>query len=249
MAYQITNYSYGSAIQEICRLVGHPIPADAAGSTDTAVQQMGAAVNQALSQLLTLYEWQDLTKIASLSIVAGVPGEAETAFTLPEDFYRFIDQSQWGTDSQLPAIGPVSNQAWMQLRVRTASPTLTLLWQMRGDQLIIMKAPTIAVPLEFMYLSNAQVIDADVATTLKNVATKNGDTFILDSNLVMLLGRAKYLEWKGFDSSGAMRDFIIAFSSRTGANKGAQVLNIGRRQSINRLISPGVSLPDSGYGV
>lgn len=249
MTYQITNYTYGSAIQEICRLVGHPIPADAAGSQDSAVQQMGAAINQALLQLLTLFEWQDLTKLATLTIVAGTPGEAETAFALPEDFYRFIDQSQWGTNSQLPAIGPVSNQAWMQLTVRAASPTLTLLWQMRGDQLIIMKAPTDPVTLSYMYLSNAQVIDADVATTYKNVAAKNGDQFVLDSSLVMLLGRAKYLEWKGFDSSAAMRDFLIAFSSRTGANKGAPVLNIGRRSGSFPLISPQTSLPDTGYGL
>lgn len=247
MSFSITNYTYGSMIQRICRLVGHPVPVDPAGSTDSAVIQMGEAINNALSELLTMFEWQDLTIKATLSVVATVPGEDERGFTLPVDFYRFIDQSQWAESSQLPAAGPVSNQGWMQYIVRDIGPLLSLTWQMRGDLLYFLKPPTAATPFDYMYLSIAQVIDQDVSTTLKNEASKNGDFFILDGNLIMLLGRCKYLEWKGFDSAAATRDFMIAFSSRTGANKGAAVLNIGRQFGLP-LINPLSSLPDTGYG-
>lgn len=248
MPYQITDYNYGSAIQEICRLVGHPIPVDAAGSSDQAVIQMGAAINNGLRELLTMYEWQDLTVKASISIVADSLGQQEKAFDLPEDLYRFVDQTQWGDESQLPAMGPVSNQAWMQYMVRDWTPQLTLFWQMRGDQLWVLNPPyPDAVSFEYMYITEGQVIDQDDTTLIKNVADKNGDAFILDSNLVVLLGRAKYLEWKGFDSAAAQKDFLIAFNSRTGANKGAPILNIGRRMGLP-LIDPMVSLPDTGYG-
>lgn len=248
MPYEITSYTYGSAIQQICRLVGHPVPVDAAGSSDLAILQMGAAINNALMELLTLHEWQDLTKTGSISIVADSLGQQEKAFDLPDDYYRFIDQTQWGQQSMLPAMGPVSPQSWMLYTVRGYTPQLTLSWQLRQDQLWVLSPPyPDAVDFDFMYLSQAQVVDADYATLYKNTATKNGDTFLLDGNLILLLGRAKYLEWKGFDASAAMRDFLSVFNSRAGADKGAPILSLNRPLGLP-LIDPLVNLPDTGYG-
>lgn len=249
MSLLITNLNYGTAIQAICRLVGHPIPVDAAGSTDPAVQQMGAAINFALDEILTMHEWQDLTIKTSLSIVADSQGQEEKGFNLPADYFRFIDQTQWGQSSQIPAGGPVSNQAWMAYTVRNVTPQLSLYWQMRQDQLWILGPPyPTPVNFEYMYLSNAQVIDQDTTTLYKNVATKNGDTFKLDGHLIMLLGRARYLEWKGFDASAAVRDFLSIFNSRAGNDKGAAVLSLSPFMGVP-LINPGFNLPNTGYGI
>lgn len=248
MPYEITDYTYGTAIQAICRRVGHPVAVDPAGSTDPAVIQMGAAINSGLEELLGMHEWQDLTIKDSLSIVADSEGQQEKAFDLPEDWFRFVNQTQWSSGSLLPAMGPVSPQAWMLYTVRDYNPQLTLSWQIRQDQLYVLNPPyPDAVDFEFMYLSKAQVVDADDSTLLKNQASKNNDTFVLDSNMVMLLGRARYLEWKGFDASAAMRDFLTAFNSRAGAGKGAPVLSLSRPRGIP-LIDPLTSLPDTGYG-
>lgn len=248
MPYQITSLTALTLIQEVCRLVGHPRPTDALGSTDSAVQQMVSALNQALSELLTMYEWQDVTVKDAVAIVADSLGQQEKAFDLPDDFHRFIDQTQWGQSSMLPAMGPVSPQSWMLYTVRSYSPQLTLSWQMRGDQLWVLSPPyPDPVNFEFMYISKGTVIDQDDATVIKNVVDKNGDSFILDDNLLLLLTRSKYLEWKGFDSEAATRDFLIAFNSRTGSNKGAPVLNIGSPVGLP-LIDPMRSLPDTGYG-
>jgi hypothetical protein len=246
MPIAITELTYGLAIQQICRLVGHPIPADPAGSTDAAVQQMGAAINFALSELLTMHEWQDLTVKATLPIVSDFAGQTEKGFDLPDDFYRFIDQTQWGSSSMLPAGGPVSNQSWMAYIIQSFSPQMTLFWQMRGDQLWILNPPDVSVNFEYMYLSDAQVIDESDPTLFKNVAATNGDTFKLDSFIIMLLGRARYLEWKGFDASAAVRDFLAMFNSRVGQD-GAPILSLNRGTGL-RLIDPWGSLPNTGYG-
>lgn len=251
MAFSITEFTFGSAISEIAKLVGHTTiaPPDPVGSTDPAIQQMGAAVNFALQEMLTLHEWQDLTVEATLSVVADSLGQAEKGFNLPADFYRFIDQTQWSSAALMPAGGPVSNQAWMAAIVQSFNSPITLNWQMRGDQLWFLRPPfPVAVNFKYMYLSNAQVIDGAVTTTLKNRADKNADTFKLDSELIMLLGRARYLEWKGFDASAAVRDFLSMFNSRVGADKGAGILSLCRSRTIP-LINPAASLPSTGYGV
>jgi hypothetical protein len=247
MPFQITEFDYGQAIQSIARMVGHPLPTDPAGSLDPAVQQMGWAVNHALGELLAMKEWQDLTLSGTIPIVADLAGQKEKGFPLPVDFVRFIDQTQWSPNSLLPAPGPVSPQNWMLAMIQSVVPAMYLYWQIRNDQLFIL-APPFPTPVNFnfFYLSRGQVIDQDDPTILKNVASKNGDKFRLDGYLIMLLGRTKYLEWKGFDASGAMRDFQIAFDSRAGSDKAAPVLTLGGSGGIP-LIGGG-NLPLTGYG-
>lgn len=248
MPYQIVNDSTLSAIvQNVAQLVSFPTPADPAGDTDPAVVQMVQSVNLAGIDLLSMHDWQELTKTYSLSIQASPPGVAEQAFTLPEDFYEFLDQTQWNSTMQWPAVGPVSPQAWQQLLVRQTLPTLSFYWQVRGSQLYILAPPTSAQTLTFFYQSFAWVRDADAATTYKNRATKNGDTILLDPYLVTLLARVKWLEMKGLDSAAAMRDFQVNFENRKGNEKGAPVLSMARVDRFPYISA--FNAPDTGYGV
>ena len=248
MPFQITEWDYQFAIRTICGMVGHPIPADPAGSLDPAVQQMGLAVNHALGELLAMREWQDLTSSGSIAIVADFAGQKEKSFALPDDFVRFIDDTQWSRQSFLPAPGPISPQGWMHAIIQSVVPAMQLYWQVRGDRLHIL-APPFPTPVnfEFFYLSKGQVIDPDDPTLLKNLATKNGDKFRIDGYLIMLLGRTKYLEWKGFDASAAQRDFQVAFNERAGGEKGASTLSLSRTNALP-LISA-CNAPLTGYGV
>lgn len=248
MPFQISEWDYGTAIKFIAKMVGHAqqVP-DPAGSLDPAIQQMGVAVNHANGELLGMKEWQDLTVAGSIPIVADMAGQKEKGFPLPADFLRFVDQTQWGPGSFLPAQGPISPQGWMAALIWNVVPAMYLYWQMRSDQLFVL-APPFPTPVnyDFFYVSKGSVIDQDDPIIIKNVAAKNGDKFKLDGYLITLLGRVKYLEWKGFDSSAAMRDFQIAFDSRAGSDKGAAVLSLSARPGMP-LISVG-NLPITGYG-
>lgn len=249
MSFTIAEWDYGFAIRTICGMVGHPIPADAAGSPDPAVVQMGLAVNNALGELLAQRNWQELTKRGSIPIVADYAGQKEKAFPLPVDFLRFVDETQWSNESFLPAPGPVSAQEWMVAMIQSVVPAMALYWQIRDGQLYVMAPPyPAAVTYEFFYISRGQVVDQDEPDRLKNVATKNGDKFKLDGYLVTLLGRVKYLEWKGFDASAAMRDFQIALNERAGANKGARTLSLSRNTEMPFISVCNVAGPLGGGG-
>tara|TARA_R110000803_G_scaffold7654_2_gene24635 strand:- start:1865 stop:2614 length:750 start_codon:yes stop_codon:yes gene_type:complete len=248
MAYQIIDDNSLSAIvKNIAQMVSYPEPVDPAGDTDTSVVQMVQAVNQSGYDLLSLYPWQELTKSYDMSIAADTSGQTEKAFALPTDFYQWVDQTQWNSTSQWPAIGPVSPQKWKQLIVRTVLPTLSFYWQVRDNELYILAPPTDAQTLTFFYQSMAWVRDADNADLYKNRATKNGDTILIDSNLVTLLGRVKWLEMKGLDSSAAMRDFQLQFENRKGGKIGAPVLTMSRSFGFP-YIQPLSNTPDTGFG-
>lgn len=249
MAYQIVNDSTLSAIvQNVAAMVSYPTPADPAGDSDPAVVQMVQAVNLAGIDLLSMNDWQELTKVHTISIQADSPGQSEKSFALPEDFYEFVDQTQWNSSEQWPAIGPISPQFWQQLLIRQTLPTLSFYWQVRDNKLYILSPPTSAQTLSFYYQSVAWVRDQDNADLYKNRATKNGDVILLDSYLVTLLARTKWLEMKGLDSSAAMRDFQVNYENRKGNEKGANVLSMTREYRFP-YIQPLTNTPDTGYGV
>lgn len=249
MAFQLVNDSTLSAIvQNVATLVGFPSPSDPAGDTDPAVQQMVQAVNVAGMDLLAMNDWQELTKTYTITIQSDYSGQAEKAFDLPEDYYKFIDQTQWDSTTQFPAIGPISPQMWQQLQIRNLDVTLSFYWQVRDNQLYMLTPPDDAQTLSFFYQSLAWVQDQDDSTLYKNRATKNGDTILLDSNLITQFSRVKWLEMKGLDSAAAMRDFQVAYENRKGNDKGAQVLTMARSYMYPYL-QPYTSTPDTGYGV
>lgn len=249
MAYQIIDDSSLSAIvQNVAGMVGYPIPNDPAGDTDPAVAQMVSAVNIAGSDMLALSDWQELTKIHSVSIVSDITGQKEKSFSLPEDFFQFTDQTQWNSTNQLPALGPISPQMWQQLLIRTALPTLSFYWQIRDNKLYILAPPDSAETFTFFYQSLAWVRDQDDPTLYKNRATKNGDVVLMDAHLMTLLARVKWLEMKGFDSAAAMRDFQIAFENRKGNERGAPMLSMVREYRFP-LLQPLTNTPDTNFGV
>jgi len=246
--YQIINDSSLLAIvQNMASMVGYPIPSDAAGSTDPAVMQMVQAVNMAGTELLSDYEWQELTKRYALPITADPAGVREQAFDLPEDFLSWVDQTNWNATTQFPSLGPVSPQMWQQLLIRTTLPTLSFYWQVRDNKLYVLAPPDTTETMSFFYLSSCWVRDQNDPTLYKNRMTQNGDKSLLDANVVTYFARAKWLEMKGLDSSAAMRDYYALYQARIADKQGAAVLSMARDFRIP-YIQPLTNTPDTGYG-
>lgn len=248
MTYQIQNFAtLADIVKYVARLVGYPVPVDPAGSNDPAVQQMIAAANVAADDMLNLYDWRKLVKRYEISIVADYPGQYEKSFDLPTDFWQFIDQTQWNKNTQLPAIGPVSDQMWQQIMIRMPKVVLTFLWQIRDQKLWIQSPPSTPQDFSFMYMSQGWCVDADDPTLLKNEASKNGDRILFNAYLMKLLTRVKWLEIKGFDSSAALRDFQVNYENRKGDEQGAQVLSMAVNPGLPYL-NVLTNAPDTGYG-
>lgn len=244
----IDDTTLSAIVQNVASMVAFPVPSDPAGSSDPTVQQFVQSANLAAVDLLSLYDWQELIKTYTISISADTSGQKEKSFALPVDFYDWIDQTNWNATTQFPSLGPVSPQMWQQLLIRTTLPTLSFYWQVRGNRIYVLAPPDSPQTMSFYYLSNAYVQDQDDADLYKNRATKNGDKFLLDANLMTLYTRVKWLEMKGLDSSAAMRDFQVAFENRKASERGAQVLSMARDFRFP-YIQPLVNTPDTGYGV
>lgn len=247
MPFLITNNGTVTAIvNTICRRVGYPAPVDVAASTDPKILQMIAAANAASDELWTNYEWEDLITQGSISVVRDAPGQTEKGFAFPADFFRFVNQTEWDGTMQFPALGPITPQGWMAYLVMPITSVFTLTWQVREDQVWFLNPPATPSNFRFMYYSAATVIDGVDPTLLKNVATGNTDTFRLDSGLIEAMARQKWLEWNGFDSAAAARDFSNLYDARVGVKKAAPILSGARNAGIHLINAS--NLPQTGFG-
>ncbi len=238
--------TYLEAVNLSLQSVGHPTTTDVASSTDEAVLRMGFYVNQACMELLFKNYWDHLIKKGTISVISDAPGQAEKGFDLPSDYAAFVDDTQWNTSTQLPALGPVSPQDWQWLVVRTASVTTRFMWRVRGGQLWIKSPPDTAQDLIFEYLSKLWGTDEDGVTRIERMS-KNGDYHSYPWNLVVLLARLKWLKNEGFDTDAAEKDFNAALEFYTGADGGATVLSLVPNAELP-YINAVRNLPPSGYG-
>lgn len=248
MAFQIVDETTLSAIvQNVASMVAFPVPADPAGDPDPTVQQFVQAANMAGIELLTMYDWQELIRNYVIPIQSDYNQQSEKGFPLPEDFFDWIDQTNWNATTQFPSLGPVSPQMWQQLLIRTTLPVLSFYWQVRDNLIYVLAPPNSPQTMNVFYLSQAWVQDQDDPTLFKNRITKNGDKSLLDPTLITLYTRVKWLEMKGLDTAAAMRDFQLTFENRRGMEKGAPVLSMARDFRFP-YIQPLVNTPDTGYG-
>ena len=187
MAFQIVNESTLSAIvQNVAGMVAYPVPADPAGSEDPAVQQMVQAANMAGNELLSMFEWQELVKNYQIPIQSDTNGQKEKGFALPDDLYRWIDQTNWNATTQFPSLGPVSAQMWQQLLIRTTLPTLSFYWQVRDNKIYVLAPPNSPQTMNVFYVSAGWVRDQNDPTLFKNRMTQNGDVSLLDATVITL---------------------------------------------------------------
>lgn len=221
---------------------------DPAGSTDIAVVRMIAAANDAAKELLDAYPWPDLTKQATITVQADFSGQSEKGYALPDDFYRFVTQTQHDKTIRRRAFGPLSPQQYQSVKVISPYVSFEVMWRYFDGKLYFLNPPSTPREFTFEYLSQGFVQDADDATLYKNSASKNGDKFLFDESLIKLLARVKWLEAMQFDSSAAARDYALAWSARVSRLESAPVLSmVGPSMGLfNPLTTRNV--PETGFG-
>ena len=84
------------------------------GSTDATTRQILAIANERGAEATRMFDWPQLTKTSSLTLVAG------QTQSLPEDCAELLDSTAWYAGDLSPLRGPITPQEWQYL-TQTAS--------------------------------------------------------------------------------------------------------------------------------
>lgn len=98
-----------SVLQDACDFGGFPRPTSIINNTDATTRQLLAIANERGIEAVRMFDWPQLTKLSSLSLVAGVNQ------TLPADCAELLDSTAWFTGDMSPLRGPITTQQWQYL--------------------------------------------------------------------------------------------------------------------------------------
>lgn len=106
-------------IQQACDDMGLVRPATVIGSSNSSIRQMLSLARSHGFALSVTRMWPQLIRRGSITLVNG-----QSAYALPDDYDRMIDNTQWDSTNHWRLVGPANPERWEQLEsgLTTVSP-------------------------------------------------------------------------------------------------------------------------------
>ena len=212
-------------------------------AVDTQWQITGYNINQDTNVVTVSGQTIQMSQMAS-GTGTGAVVLAQTAYTLPPDFERITDRTQWEKSKHWEALGPESAQQWQWLKSGYISTGPRIRWRILDNQFQIWPPMNTNEYLGWEYRSKGWARGVD--GTVKNSFTEDNDTAILDDRIIVLGTKLKYWSIKGFDTTTLMQEYQRYLSIAKANDKGSPNLSFAPYPS--KVLIGYANIPDTGYG-
>jgi hypothetical protein len=212
-----------SVIKEVCTVIGLTVPTGVFASTDREHVELQALANEMAQRIA--FDGRDWTKLKTLGTLTG--DGVSLGFNLPSDYKRMLKKAAiWPSASPYaPFTHYPDTDQWLGLTVQNYA-NLVGAWTIIGEQMQIKPAMAAATTAQFYYLTSNIVKDKDGVP--KATFTADDDVFRLDERVLKL---GMIWQWKcnkGRAYSEDMATFEDAMAVSAGADKGSNILTVGR---------------------
>jgi len=187
-----------------------------------------------------------LTQAASETATGSTLTFSQTKYSLPSDYDRQIDRTNWDKTSHWELLGPKDAQQWQWLKSGWIATGPRVRYRILGNKFQIWPPLGANRYFGFEYVSNFWVTATGGTSTSKTSFTVDTDTCIFPDRVMVLFLKKKYFEVKGFDATAFTKDFNRELDSAKAADAGSATLNMAPR--VNQYLIGWDNIPDSGYG-
>lgn len=227
-------------IQDACTVIGLTVPTAVFSQSDRELVELKSLANEMAQRIA--FDGRDWTKLKVLGTLTG-DGTAQS-FDLPGDYKRMLKKAAlWPSASPYAPFThyPDSDQ-WLGITVQNFQ-NLVGAWTMIGEQVLIKPAIPNLATAQFYYLTNKIIRDKDGVAKVS--FTADDDVFRLDERVLKLGMIWQWKANKGRAYAEDMATYEDALAVSAGADKGSNILAVGRRRSsIDANIAyPGVIVP------
>lgn len=188
------------------------------------------------------------TATLSLAATGSATGTSltfsQTKYTMPSDFDRLIDRTDWDKSQHWEMLGPETAQQWQWLKSGFISTGPRIRFRPLGGLFQIWPAIGAAHVLGFEYISNAWA--ASTLGVAQSSFSADTDTCLFPDRLMVLALKKKYWEIKGFDTTALERDYIAELEQAKAFDAGSPTLSMNPR--INSVLIGWNNIPDANYG-
>ena len=211
-----------AAIQNALGEMGQNRPQVVVSSTDKEAQQMFSLMQALCDELAAQYDWQELLTSYTFATVPG-----QSAYRLPADCLRIVNQTIWDETAQEPVCGPRSNASWAVMRSGLGANAVRTNYRLQGSSLILLPTPTAVHTLSFEYITAKYVLNAGDNAQKMDFAN-DADGFVFPDRLITNGLKLKYLESKGLDTSAALSDYNLALDAAKASNHSASPIRLNK---------------------
>jgi hypothetical protein len=238
-------------VNQVAVEVGIPKAQDPFASADSSHEQLISIARSCAVELQQHHEWNQFVREHTILTTPTDTGK----YNLPDDFHYMVDQTGWERNNEVPLFGPLSSQEWQWLQGRNlVNYTIYASFRLSQGQIWIFPwagdnsdPPPAGLKITFEYQSRNWVLGSS-GTAPQDFLDSSGNVVLFEPYLFERLLKVRFLEARGFDTTGASEQFRRAFNSWTGKDKGAPVLNVGGRGFAYPYLDSYRNTPDTGYG-
>lgn len=213
------------------------------GSTDQNIIQLRGMLADAGQDLIREHEWAHLRTQYEFITTSG-----EDTYTLPADFNRWVNQTQWNRTSKLPLGGPVTPQGWQLLKTLNVVAAVQMFFRTEGSNIILHPEPSGAFTIALEYVSEYWVSDDGGTTRNSATPAADNDVLMLDAQVLIHRLRRDWQEAKGFDSTSASNAYEAALSFAKGQTEASPILNLHHSPYNRARFLDGSNVPPTGFG-
>ncbi len=234
-------------VNQVAVETGIPKQSDIFASNDPATAQLIALADACGYELLQDEAWEGITREHQFITQDGDDGKYE----LPEDFAYIINQTAWDRTNNVVLGGPLSPQEWQYLEGRDlVSSTIYATFREVENQFWLFPQPPVpGIEIAYEYISRNWVLVKGVAGDFSDTLSNSADVILYEPHLFERLLKLRFLEARGFDTQMAAAQYDKSLNSWSGKDKGAPVLNQGRKHTGIPYLDGLYNTPDSGFGM
>jgi len=215
------------------------------GTVGVTNQEQNVAQALALLQSLgqdavAVHDWQFLMETANYT-----GDSSTTAFPMPSDFGRIVNQTEWALNNKRPMIGPLSPQQWGWTQYGIVSVGVYFRYRILDDNFTIFPVPGAGEEFAFFYIKKNWLLDE--TNTPKSSITAGSDVVLFDDRLMVSGLKLRIWAAKGFDTTQLASEYNFQLQAQKGQDQGAPVIQLSGTDGFHYIDTSNV--PDGSWGV
>lgn len=212
-------------------------------SGDPHVSQMLALLTQAGQDMVREHEWPQLREEHTFTTSSGV-----AEYSLPDDFHRHVNQTQWNRSGTRPLGGPVTPQGWQRLKGEGLEASIQYWFRTEGQDLRLHPVPAGVDTLALEYVRRTWLLPDGANPGEEIDAPAEADDVVLfDGPLMVHRLKRDFQRAKGLDSTATSLSYDDALSMAKSSAASAAALNVTPVVGSPHLLS-NCNVPDTGFG-
>jgi hypothetical protein len=183
--------------------------------------------------------------VASLTSTNTSIAFGQESYSLPSDYNFSIPGTQWDRGYRWQLFGPLTPQEWQVLKSGLSPTGPRRRWRLMGSLFYVDPIPYDSNLLVFEYYSLNWAMTG--GTVAASSFTTDGDTYVLEDDLMTLGIMWRYKAAKGLDYQQLYETWDRAIQREIGHDTGARILRTDVQTPDVALLTSN-QIPDTGYG-